>query len=75
MILHFTNARLIDPEAGTDAPGSLLVRDGRVEGVGALTEAAPELATGPLPSPIWTVSYSVRRPSRLAARIGSTNEA
>ncbi len=24
----FTNARLIDPEAGSDAPGSLLVRDG-----------------------------------------------
>jgi len=28
MILHFTNARLIDPEAGTDAPGSLTVKDG-----------------------------------------------
>lgn len=26
--LHFTNARLIDPEAGTDAPGSLTVREG-----------------------------------------------
>ncbi|MEY8827028.1 dihydroorotase [Sedimentitalea sp. XS_ASV28] len=31
----FTNARLIDPEAGTDAPGSLLVRDGRIVAAGA----------------------------------------
>lgn len=30
MILHFTNARLIDPEAGTDAPGSLTVKDGLI---------------------------------------------
>lgn len=30
MILHFTNARLIDPEAGTDAPGSLTLRDGLI---------------------------------------------
>lgn len=28
--LHFTNARLIDPEAGTDSPGSLTVRDGLI---------------------------------------------
>ena len=28
MILHFTNARLIDPEADSDAPGSLTVEDG-----------------------------------------------
>jgi dihydroorotase len=28
MILHFQNARLIDPEAGTEAPGSLTVKDG-----------------------------------------------
>jgi dihydroorotase len=28
--LHFTNARLIDPEAGTDAPGCLTVRDGLI---------------------------------------------
>ncbi len=27
-ILHFTNARLIDPEAGTDAAGTLTVKDG-----------------------------------------------
>ncbi|MBU3031795.1 dihydroorotase [Paracoccus marinaquae] len=45
MILHFSNARLIDPEAGTDTPGSLLVRDGRIEGTGAPDEAAPEGAT------------------------------
>jgi dihydroorotase len=30
MILHFTNARLIDPEAGTDHPGSLTVKDGLI---------------------------------------------
>jgi dihydroorotase len=28
--LHFANARLIDPEAGTDAPGSLTVKDGAI---------------------------------------------
>lgn len=28
MILHFANARLIDPEAGTEADGSLTVEDG-----------------------------------------------
>jgi dihydroorotase len=30
--LHFTNARLIDPEAGTDATGSLTVKDGLILG-------------------------------------------
>lgn len=30
MILHFANARLIDPEAGTDATGSLSVKDGLI---------------------------------------------
>ncbi|MFC3166862.1 dihydroorotase [Paracoccus fontiphilus] len=38
----FTNARLIDPEAQTDAPGSLLVRDGVIEGIDT---DAPEGAT------------------------------
>jgi dihydroorotase len=28
--LHFQNARLIDPEAGTDMPGSLTVKDGLI---------------------------------------------
>lgn len=45
MTTLFTNARLIDPEAQTDAPGSLLVRDGRIEGIGAPDEPAPEGAT------------------------------
>ena len=40
--LCFQNARLIDPEAQTDAPGSLLVRDGVIEGIDA---DAPEGAT------------------------------
>jgi len=30
MILHFTNARLIDPEADSDTPGSLTVEDGLI---------------------------------------------
>jgi dihydroorotase len=33
--LLFTNARLIDPEAGTDVIGSLLVRNGQIIAVGA----------------------------------------
>lgn len=41
-ILHFTNARLIDPERESDAPGSLLVRDGVIEGIDTDT---PEGAT------------------------------
>ncbi len=36
MIKLFTNARLIDPEAGTDAPGALLVEGGKI------TETLPE---------------------------------
>jgi len=36
----FTNARLIDPEAGTDAPGWLLIDKGVIAGRGA--EAPPE---------------------------------
>ena len=32
MTLHFTNARLICPESGTDEPGSLTVADGRILG-------------------------------------------
>ncbi len=31
MTLHFTNARLINPETGTDAPGSLTVLGGRIQ--------------------------------------------
>lgn len=45
MDLIFHNARLIDPEAQTDTPGSLLVRDGRIAGRGAPGEPAPEGAT------------------------------
>ncbi len=33
MTLHFTNARLINPEAGTDTPGSLTVSDGVIVAV------------------------------------------
>jgi dihydroorotase len=40
--LCFQNARLIDPEAQTDAPGTLLVRDGVIKGIDA---DAPEGAT------------------------------
>ncbi|MBB1492544.1 dihydroorotase [Paracoccus sp. MC1854] len=39
MILHFQNARLIDPEALTDEPGSLTVQDGLIVSV---DDDAPE---------------------------------
>lgn len=39
MTLLFTNARLIDPEAGTDTPGSVLVRDGAIAAVGSAIDA------------------------------------
>ncbi|NHB75314.1 dihydroorotase [Rhodobacter calidifons] len=39
--IHFANARLIDPEAGTDAPGSLTVKDGVIL---ARDEKAPKAA-------------------------------
>ncbi|MDO5621467.1 MAG: dihydroorotase [Paracoccus sp. (in: a-proteobacteria)] len=39
MILHFDNARLIDPEAGTADPGSLTIAEGLIV---ARDEAAPE---------------------------------
>ena len=39
MILHFHNARLIDPEDGTEAIGSLTVQDGFIA---ARDAAAPE---------------------------------
>lgn len=41
MILHFENARLIDPETGSDAPGSLTVSDGVIV---ARDAAAPKAA-------------------------------
>jgi dihydroorotase len=40
MTLHLTNARLIDPEAGTDALGSLTVKDGVIVGRGATPKGA-----------------------------------
>ena len=42
MRLHFTNARLIDPEAGTDALGSLTLEGGVITGINA---PAPEGVT------------------------------
>jgi dihydroorotase len=42
MTLHFMNARLIDPEAGTDALGSLTVDNGLIA---AINGAAPKSAT------------------------------
>lgn len=35
MLVHFTNARLIDPEAGTDSAGSLTVADGVISARGS----------------------------------------
>ena len=45
MDLIFRNARLIDPEALTDAPGSLRVTGGTIAGRGDPEEPAPEGAT------------------------------
>ncbi|PZQ96690.1 MAG: dihydroorotase [Cereibacter sphaeroides] len=42
MNLHFRNARLIDPEAMTDEPGELIVKDGLIAAPGT---AAPKGAT------------------------------
>ncbi len=42
MTLLLTNARLIDPETGTETPGSLLIRDGLIA---ALNAPAPKGAT------------------------------
>lgn len=43
MILHFQNARLIDPEAMTVEDSTLTVRDGRVEALGAEAPQGAEL--------------------------------
>ena len=37
----FVNARLIDPEAGTDAPGTLVIDRGRIRAAGAAGAASP----------------------------------
>jgi dihydroorotase len=42
MTIHLTNARLIDPEAGTDVPGSVTLKDGLIVALGG---AAPKTAT------------------------------
>lgn len=41
--LHFANARLIDPEAGTDSPGSLTVKDGAILGQGGKAPKGAEV--------------------------------
>ncbi|MEW9919732.1 dihydroorotase [Marimonas sp. MJW-29] len=41
MTLHFTNAKLIDPEAGTITEGSLSVSDGRITQIGAAPDPLP----------------------------------
>lgn len=43
MILHFHNARLVDPEAQSVGEGSLTVRDGRIEALGAEAPQGAEL--------------------------------
>ncbi|WP_418024285.1 dihydroorotase [Paracoccus sp. TD-10] len=43
MILHFHNARLVDPEAQSVEEGSLTVRDGRIEAMGADAPQGAEL--------------------------------
>ena len=36
--IHFANARLIDPEAGTDALGSLTVKNGLIHKCGVIAQ-------------------------------------
>ena len=40
----FTDARLIDPEQGTDAPGWLLIEEGVIKAVGTANDPAPAAA-------------------------------
>ncbi len=46
MTMHLTNARLIDPEAGTDSLGSLTVKDGVIVGRGAAPKGAEAIDCG-----------------------------
>ncbi len=46
MTLHLTNARLIDPEAGTDSLGSLTIKDGVIVGRGAAPKGAEVIDCG-----------------------------
>jgi len=46
MILHFHNTRLIDPEAGTDSPGTLTLDAGRIAAVNAPAPAGATLVDG-----------------------------
>ena len=46
MTLHLTNARLIDPEAGTDALGALTLHNGVIVGRGAAPKGADILDCG-----------------------------
>ena len=43
MILHFQNARLVDPEAQAVEPSTLTIRDGRIEAVGGDAPEGAEL--------------------------------
>ncbi|WP_423207817.1 dihydroorotase [Paracoccus yeei] len=43
MILHFQNARLVDPEAQAVEPSTLTIRDGRIEAVGGDAPKGAEL--------------------------------
>ncbi len=45
----FINARLVDPESGTDAPGALMVEDGRIADLG------PRLLADGMPEGVKTV--------------------
>jgi dihydroorotase len=40
--LFITNARLVDPAAGTETRGSLLVKDGKIADLGAALKSAPD---------------------------------
>ena len=60
MTLHLTNARLIDPEAGTDSLGSLTLKDGVIVGRGAAPKGAETLDCGGMCLAPGIVDWGVR---------------
>jgi dihydroorotase len=74
----FTNARLVDPAAGTVSDGSLLVRDGRIAGVGDTSPATSDAETidakGQLLAP-GIIDFGVFAADRAAFHFGGITRA
>ena len=54
-MIHFTNARLIDPERGTDAVGDLLVRGGVIAGGGGRWRRKRSIAAANVWRPVSSI--------------------